>query len=100
MANRSLANRAAAYSSWGKTVDRSARTANARKAGPGSLDHWLGKLDPERFANATETQRRDAAIAMKRAHFASLAAKSAKARNAKSPTPNQGAGLKAGPADS
>lgn len=82
---RALSNRAAAYASWGKTVDRATRTAAARAASPGSLEHWMSKLDAEKFGNATEAQRRDAAIALRRAHFAGLAAKSVKARNAKSP---------------
>jgi hypothetical protein len=40
------------------------------------------KLDPERFANATQQQRLDAADSMRRAHFARLAMRSAKARRA------------------
>lgn len=71
--------RAAAYESWARTVDRSARTQNARSKSPGSLDHWLSKLGPA-FDQATEAQRRDAAIAAKRAHFARLAAASVRSR--------------------
>lgn len=78
--DRTQSNRAAAFVSWGNTVDRSARTANARKAAPGSLDHWIAKLDPERFADATPNQIRDAAIAMRKAHFARLGAASVAAR--------------------
>jgi hypothetical protein len=58
------------------------RTAPARSAGPGDVSYWLPKLDPDRFANATEQQKLDAADAMRRAHFARLAMKSAKARKA------------------
>jgi hypothetical protein len=66
--------------SSGNTVDRTARTAPARSAGPGTVTYWLTKLDPERFASATPRQRLDAAEAMRRAHFARLAMKSAQAR--------------------
>lgn len=75
------AKRAAAFESWAQTVDRSARTANARSKSPGSLDHWLSKLGPA-FDHASEAQRRDAAIAARKAHFSRLAAASAKARRA------------------
>ena len=75
--------RAAAFISWAQTVDRSARTEHARSKSPGSLDHWLSRLGPA-FDDATEGQRRDAAIAARRAHFAKLAAASAKARKGKS----------------
>lgn len=84
MGDRSLSNRAASFTSWANTVDRSARTAPARAKGPGSLAHWIAKLDAERFANATAAQKEAAAVAMRKAHFARLAAKSAESRKRKS----------------
>lgn len=68
------------YVSWSRTSDRSARTAAARRAGPGQVDYWLERLDPERFANATEAQRLAAAESARKAWYAQLAFKSAKAR--------------------
>jgi hypothetical protein len=64
---------------WSRVVDRSAATRNARNAGPGFLDYWLERLGPE-FAEASERQRLDAADAARRAYYAGLALKSAKAR--------------------
>ena len=49
------------------TVDREERTRPTRSAGPAGMDYWLGKLDPERFAGATEKQRLDAVQAARRA---------------------------------
>ena len=65
--------------SWSNTVDRSARTAAGRKAGPGSVDYWLTRL-PEKFADATDAQRLAAAEAARKAHFAEMALKSARSR--------------------
>ena len=53
----------AAYASWSRTPDRTARTAPARTAGPGSLNYWVAKLDPDIFADATDRQKLDAADA-------------------------------------
>lgn len=78
---------AASHASWGNTVDRAARTERARQASPSSLAHWIAKLDPVKFADASDAQKNDAAVSMRKAHFASLAAKSVKARNAKRATP-------------
>ena len=80
IATRMAIGRYGALKSWGQTVDRAARTAPARRNGPGSIDYWLAKQDPERFAGATEAQKLAAADAMRRAHFASMALKSAKVR--------------------
>jgi len=65
--------------SWANTPDRTARTAPARDAGPGSVDYWLARLDPERFADATGEQRLVAADARgltrrKSAHVATVRA--------------------------
>lgn len=67
--------------SWANTADRTARTANGRRSGPGSIDWHLARLDPEKFANATEAQRLAAAEAAKRAYFAELAMRSARSRS-------------------
>lgn len=75
-----LAGRYGALKSWGNTPDRAKRTRNARANSPGSVDYWLARLDPELFANASEQQKLDAAEAARKAYFAELAMKSAKAR--------------------
>jgi hypothetical protein len=80
---RKQTGRLGGLTSWANTVDRAARTAPARRAGPGDVNYWLTKLDPERFADAAEEQRLDAADAMRRAHFARLAIASVNARNAR-----------------
>lgn len=74
------AGRYGALLSWANTVDRTARTANARRRGPGSIEYWLERLD-DRFTNATEAQRLDAAEAARRAHFAKMAMRSAAVRS-------------------
>jgi hypothetical protein len=81
--DRQLAGRAGALESWAATRDRTARTANGRKAGPGDLDWHLARLDPVRFADATPAQKLAAADAAKRAWYARLALSSAQARRAK-----------------
>lgn len=78
--DRKAAGRYGALKSWGNTPDRTARTRPARAKSPGGIDYWLAKLDVDRFADATDQQQLDAADAMRRAHFAHLAMKSAKAR--------------------
>ena len=78
--SRQQTGRLGGLTSWANTVDRPARTAPARSAGPGDVNYWVTRLDPARFANATQQQRLDAADAMRRAHFARLAMKSAAAR--------------------
>ena len=71
-----------AYASWANTPDRSVRTAPARKAGPGSDEYWLAqKREDPKFAGATDRQILDAARAAKKAYYACLALKSAKARS-------------------
>lgn len=77
---RQLSGRLGGLTSWANTPDRTARTQRSRDAGPGSIDYWLAKLDQERFADATDEQRRAAAQAAKSAFYARLAAKSAVTR--------------------
>ncbi|WP_116998449.1 hypothetical protein [Desertimonas flava] len=78
--HRQLSGRLGGLKSWANTPDRTARTQRGRNAGPGSIDYWIAKLDPVRFADATDEQRLAAAEAAKRAHYAGLALKSAQAR--------------------
>ncbi len=77
---RQTAGRYGAYKSWASTPDRTARTAPARRASPSSVDYWVDRLDPDLFADATDAQRLAAAEAARRAHFAGMALKSARAR--------------------
>ncbi len=79
-ADRQLAGRYGAHKSWALTADRTARTRPARDKSPSSVEYHLARLDPERFADATAEQRYAAAEAAKRAWFAGLAMKSARAR--------------------
>lgn len=75
-----LAGRVGGLASWANTPDRPARTAAARRHSPGGIDYHLERLDAARFADATDAQRLAAAEAARRAYFARLALKSAKAR--------------------
>ncbi|AXO25807.1 hypothetical protein BB734_07635 [Mycobacterium avium subsp. hominissuis] len=65
----------AAHESWARTPDRSARTANARKA---MLDKFEHQVDPDGTLPAAERARR--AEHARKAHFKRLALKSARAR--------------------
>ncbi|TSD94681.1 hypothetical protein FOS14_19990 [Skermania sp. ID1734] len=65
----------AAHDSWAKTVDRSARTANARKA---ALDRFEQQVDPDGILDPAERAKR--AEHARKAYFARLALKSAQAR--------------------
>ncbi len=78
--HRQAIGRYGAHVSWANTVDRTARTRKARQKSPASVEYWLARLDPERFAEATPQQRLDAAESMRRAHFAVLALRSAESR--------------------
>jgi hypothetical protein len=78
--HRQMIGRYGALRSWANTADRSARTRAARRNSPSSDEYWLARLDPERFANATDSQKLDAATAARRAYYAELAMKSAAAR--------------------
>lgn len=74
------AGRIGGLQSWANTPDRTIRTTKPRDAGPGSLAYHLARLDPVRFADATDEQKLAAAGAAKRAFYARLALASAKAR--------------------
>lgn len=75
-----LASRYGALKSWANTPDRSARTRPARTNSPSSVDYWLARQDPDRFANASQADRLAAAEMARKAYFAGLAMKSAAAR--------------------
>lgn len=77
--HRHVAGRLGAHRSWANTVDRSARTRPARRRSPSSIEYHLERL-PAKFDDATHEQRLAAAEAAKRAYFAELAVKSARAR--------------------
>lgn len=74
-AERSIRGQIAAHDSWAKTSDRSARTANARKA---LLDKFEKQVDPDGTLAPAERAKR--AENARKAHFKRLALKSAQAR--------------------
>jgi hypothetical protein len=75
---RSLRGTLAAHESWARTEDRSARTANARRA---ALDRFEKEVDPDGVLLPDERARR--AEHLRKAYFARLALKSAQARRAR-----------------
>lgn len=76
---RSLRGQLAAHTSWANTTDRSARTANARKA---MLDKFEQQVDPDATLPPAERARR--AEHARKAYYARLALKSAQARRRRS----------------
>jgi hypothetical protein len=72
---RRLRAQIAAEESWAQTADRSARTANARKA---MLDKFETQVDPE--GKLSPAERAVRAEHARKAHFKRLALKSAQAR--------------------
>jgi hypothetical protein len=66
--------------SWANTPDRAERMRKPLEHSPASVDYWIAKLDPNKFSTATDEQKLAAADAMRRAHFARLALRSADAR--------------------
>jgi hypothetical protein len=74
---RSLRARLAVHESWARTRDPAGRTAAARRA---FLDRFERQVDPSRELPLDERARR--AEHARKAYFASLALKSAKARRA------------------
>lgn len=77
MTNRSLIGQIAAHESWARTTDRSARTANARRAMMAKFDR---EVDPDGKLPPAERQKR--AENARKAYFKRLALKSAKSRRA------------------
>jgi hypothetical protein len=72
--------RIAAHESWARTKDRSARTAAGRAAGPASVEWHIARLDPERFADATDEQRLAAGESARKAYYQRLAVRSRRGR--------------------
>jgi len=72
---RSLHATANAHTSWANTADRTARTANARRA---FIEHFERQVDPDRILSPGERALR--AEHLRKAHYARLALKSAQAR--------------------
>jgi len=77
-AQRSLHARMAAHRSWAQTDDPAARTAPARQR---FLDRFVREVDPEEKLPEKERLRR--AGHARKAYFAALALRSARARQAK-----------------
>ncbi|UCZ90451.1 hypothetical protein [Gordonia sp. WA4-43] len=75
---RSLIAQLAAHESWAKTPDRTARTANARRA---LEEKFEREVDPERLLSPTERAKR--VENARKAYYARLALKSARARRAR-----------------
>lgn len=74
--------RYAALASWANTVDRTARTAKARRNSPSGIEYWLDRL-PSTFDTATEQQRLAAATLARRVHFIAMSRKAHAAKAAK-----------------
>lgn len=74
-AERALRAQIAAHESWARTADRSARTANGRKA---MLDKFEQLVDPNGELAPVERAKR--AEHARKAHFKRMALKSAQAR--------------------
>jgi hypothetical protein len=55
-------------------------TERARRAGPGSIDYWIPKVDPDGNLDRDDAERR--ATAARSAHFIRLGRKSGQARRA------------------
>jgi hypothetical protein len=74
-AERSIRAQIAAHDSWAHTEDRSARTANARKA---ALDKFERQVDPDNELSPAERAKR--AEHLRKAHFKRMSLASARAR--------------------
>ena len=81
---RKLRSQIAAHTSWAHTEDRSARTANARKA---ALDRFEREVDPEGVLLPQERAKR--AEHLRKAYFARLALKSAQVRRRRASLPQE-----------
>jgi len=80
---RGLRARIAVNESWARTTDRTARTAPARAAGPGSSEYWEARVDPDGLMEPST--RVKAAENARKAHYQRLAYRSAKARASNKP---------------
>jgi len=70
----------AANTRWANEPDRAAATAAARAKGPGSLEYWIAKTDPD-LPHAERVKR---ANNLKQVFYQKLAASGRKAKAAKS----------------
>lgn len=78
---RSVAARIAANTRWAGEDDRTTATAAARRKGPGSLEYWLKKVDPNgELAYDARVKKAESA---KTAYFQQFALAGRKARAAK-----------------
>lgn len=82
--DRVLVARAAAFTRWSRTDDRTAATAPARKAHD---DRFARQVDPDGILDPAERARR--ADMAKRAYFARLALRSAQVRRARASQSNR-----------
>jgi hypothetical protein len=79
-AERRLHAQVAANARWSRSDGR-AGTAKMRAAGPGHIDYWIAKVDPDCTLRPAERQRR--AEAAKRAYYSRLSLRSAQVRRAR-----------------
>lgn len=75
--------KAAAHERWSRVPDRAAQTSKARASSPAHVEWHLARLDPEKFADATDEQKLAAAESARKAYFARLTIKAVEARRAK-----------------
>lgn len=81
---RNLLRSAAADESWANTLDRPARTANARKAFDNKFEKMAEELAAEQGVVLSPEELAKKAEWLRRAHFKRLAAKSVAVRQARS----------------
>jgi hypothetical protein len=79
--DRSALGRIAANERWSRERDRTGATAAARAAGPGSIEYWLKKVDPDGEMSAAD--RLKAATNAKKAFYGRLTLAGRQARAAK-----------------
>lgn len=79
--DRSMQMRLASYKSWANTPDRSARTANARRAA--NVTRFMDQARAM-HPDATDEQIEQVAAMLRKAHFTELSRRSAQARRIRS----------------
>lgn len=75
---RTLRARLAAHTKWARCTDASEATSRARANGPGSIEYWLKKVDPD--GELPEKERLRRAQSAKKAFYARIQYQSAHAR--------------------
>ena len=83
-AERSVNASIASNARWSREPSRARATAKARAAGPGSVDYWIARVDPDGLM--TPADRVAAAENARRAHFQRLAKRGRAARKARRKT--------------